>query len=53
MREFLSILVAMFAVFGFYSALYELKNILFRIAERCSKKIDNDRDMGYNNKNKM
>lgn len=53
MSQILTVLVAMFAVFGFYSALYELKKLLFRLAERWSKKIDNERDLGYNNRNKM
>jgi len=51
MRDVVLIFIAMFSVYGFFSAAHELRGILHRLARRFSKKIDNSSDMEYNNNN--
>ncbi len=51
MGDVILIFIAMFSVYGFFSAVYELRGILNRLARRLSKKIDNQTDLEYNNTN--
>ena len=49
MNEILSVIIAMLCVYGFYSALCELRALLLRSLRRTQKKIDKERNMEYNN----
>lgn len=51
MNQITMILIAMFAVYGFYAVLYEIRAWLFRLARRRSEKIDKPADIEYNKKN--
>ena len=50
MNQITMILIAMFAVYGFYAALYEIRVWLFRLARRRSEKIDKSDGIEYNKK---
>ncbi len=49
MNGILAILIAMLSVYGFFTALCEIKRLLLRLARRPQKKIDKDRKKEYNN----
>lgn len=49
MGDVILILVSMFAVFGVYMAMHELRSVLLRLARRLSKKIDKPEKEEYNN----
>ncbi len=49
MNEILSILIAMFCVYGFYAALCEIRRLLLRFRRRSGKQIDKDSKKEYNN----
>lgn len=51
MDQIIMILIAMFAVYGFYSVLYEVRAWLLRLARRQSEKIDKSKEIEYNKKN--
>ena len=51
MNQITMILIAMFAVYGFYAVLYEIRTWLFRLARRHCEKIDKPDEMEYNKKN--
>ncbi len=51
MNQISLILIAMFAVYGFYAALCEIRGWLRRIARRYGEKIDKQAQIEYNKKN--
>ena len=49
MNEILSILIAMLCVYGFYTALREVRMLCLRLVRQRQKKIDKEAKKEYNN----